>query len=1243
MKKNFSFQVQITMSHNLSQSLSQNLFSSQNMSPPPFDTIGLFTFLRTYSRRHKEDDANSTIESWKETLERVVNACRSQLKVGFTPEEEHELFSLLYNLKCSVAGRFLWQLGTKTVDNLGLPSLQNCFRRDTEFWTSEGIRSFNDFQDGDKVIIIGREKYLPATVKNFGQQKLVKLTVQLRGENRYIYTTANHRWIVVTEENKEENKEEIIETSSLQSNQILACGTHTSLFHAWKVFSVEETDLVEDVWCVVEPEEEIFTLADGILTKNCAVCVVNEPVSPFTWTMNFLMLGCGVGFRILPEDIANIPEVKYVTITRKDTKDADFIVPDSREGWVKLLGKVLKSHFYSGTSFTYSCTLLRSKGAPIKSFGGVASGPDVLVEGMETINKILNKRAGQKIRPVDALDIMNVIGHLVKSGNVRRSALLCLGDCNDTEYLKAKRWDLGNIPNYRANSNNSVVCNDISEILENKDFWEGYNGNGEPYGLINLKLSQSCGRLGETQYPDPECVGYNPCFSGDTMVAVADGRKAVSIKQLAEEGKDVPVYSLDPEGNTCIKWGRNPRITGEKQKLIRIWFARPNTGEYLDVTPNHKILLNNGRTIEAKDLQKGDSIPKFERYKDKYHIVRINSTTRTAEHRLIAEFYMPEKFRENYNEEVKNGFCNTKNVVVHHKDEDKTNNCIDNLEITTPGEHCSHHGKQYAGENNPMFGKEHSEETKNLIGEKAKERWQNEEYREKMIALQNTEERKKLASENMKKTKLEIDIRRSASVEEKAKEVGLKSVRLTEKIVQVEKICETCKEPFLLPWGKREHSYCSAECGNKGASAIANRRAGRLVVEEEKSKEVFHKQAMLYKDMEEKSEGKKITQKDFFQECSKLNIPHRFQTHSPNKWIARNWGHFKEMVNGYNHRVSYIEELPGEHTVYNITVEDTHIVGIVVNGTLGGVFTPNCGEMSISERETCCLSELYLPNISSKEELFTCATYLYRICKHSLTLPCNSSKETEKIVHKNMRMGIGVTGYLQATDEQRSWLSDCYKHLRTFDLDYSQKHNFPPSIKLTTTKPSGSLSLLGGVTAGVHPGFARYYKRRIRISSNHSLIEIAKKHGYHVEYARQFDGTIDHTTQIVSFPIKLPDNTVLAENCTAIDQLEWVKKLQTDWSDNSVSVTVYYRKQELPAIKEWLRVNYNNSVKTVSFLLHNDHGFDQAPLEQITKEEYETMKASCQPITDLQGICYTEESLESIAQGECAGGACPLR
>ena len=632
----------------------------------PFSSVGYITYKRTYARRLDEADPNSATEEFEDTVNRVVNASNTQLGVGFTPEEQQRLKKYLMELKGTVAGRFLWQLGTDTVGRLGGASLQ-----------------------------------------------------------------------------------------------------------------------------------------------NCAFKVVDQPVEPFTWAMDLLMLGSGVGYNIQKANVEKLPPVNvdFKCPVRSDVPDADFIVPDSREGWVALLGKTLKAAFLAHESgkqsFTYSTQLIRSKGAPIKGFGGTASGPEDLVWGIGKIGEILEKRAGKKLRPVDCLDIMNIIGAVVVAGNVRRSAQIAIGDPDDVEYLLAKRWDLGNIPSWRAMSNNSVVCHDIGDLHE--FFWDGYEGKGEPYGLINLKLSRKIGRLGETEYPDPDVQGYNPC-----------------------------------------------------------------------------------------------------------------------------------------------------------------------------------------------------------------------------------------------------------------------------------------------------------------------------------------------------------------------------------------------------------------------------------------------AEQSLADGETCCLAEIYLPNITSKEEMLDVAKLLYRVNKHSLALPFHL-KITEEIVHKNMRMGIGVTGVLQATEEQKGWLNDVYKELRVFDKQYSADKGFPTSVKITTVKPSGTLSLLPGVTPGCHPAYARYMIRRIRISSNHPLVQTCRDHGYPVEYQQNFDGSEDRSTVVVSFPFRHPDHAVLAKDMTAIQQLETVKWLQEVWSDNSVSCTVYYRKEELPEIRKYLKKNYKNNHKSLSFLLHNEHGFKQAPLEEITKEQYDELVANTRLITSISSLDI------GLDDSECATGACPVR
>lgn len=927
----------------------------------PFSTVGYITYKRTYARRLNENDSSSPTEEFYQTVERVIESSNTQLNVGFNQDEKERLAKYLLELKGTVAGRFLWQLGTKTVNTLGLSSLQNC----------------------------------------------------------------------------------------------------------------------------------AFTL-------------VNEPVRPFTWAMDMLMLGCGVGYNIQKNNIDKLPIVNqnFIAPTRNDRSDADFIVPDSREGWVSLLGKTLKAAFLTekNSHFTYSTHCIRSKGAPIKGFGGTSSGPESLCWGIEQISNVLLKRVGKKIRSVDALDIMNIIGAIVVSGNVRRSAQIAIGDPDDVEYLLAKRWDMGNIPSWRAMSNNSVVVSDIKDLHEY--FWDGYEGKGEPYGLINLKLSKKVGRLGETQYPDPDVEGYNPCFTGDTIVATADGRNGVTIKQLAEESQGInkfPVYSAYEstynnqfgKTNKFNKWTTEIKNaiafkTGTKEVITIIL----SDGSEFRCTPNHLLATKDGRWVEAKDSE-GEHLAKFYSYSNKnsnksYRHINSKTNGYSKQYRMIWEFYNG-KYDSNYN--------------VDHIDENSKNDNIKNLQLLSIDEHNKKSSDSKKGSNNPVF----------RVKNKEHYTWA---LRRNSIFLNG--KKYGWSEDRIQKTLNDFDFDN--------------------------------KEPEIID-----------------------------------EDVVFNEQV-------------------FVQEVI---------------WTGE------------------VED------VYDLTVEDNHNFYILTKTdddhflNSSGILVHNCAEQSLAPYETCCLAEIYLPNISNKEEFLDCAKLLYRINKHSLALSCHH-EETESIVNKNMRMGIGVTGVLQASEEQKSWLSDTYKQLRSYDVEYSKEKGFPTSVKLTTVKPSGTLSLLPGVTPGCHPAYARYLIRRIRISSDHPLVQVCKDHGYHVEYQRNFDNTEDHSTVVVSFPFSYPDGTVLASEMNAIQQLETVKWLQSVWSDNSVSCTVYYKKEELPEIKKYLQKNYKQNHKSLSFLLHSEHGFKQAPLEEITKEVYEDMVKNTRLITSIDEAAF-------FGDDECATGACPVK
>lgn len=331
--------------------------------------------------------------------------------------------------------------------------------------------------------------------------------------------------------------------------------------------------------------------------------------------------------------------------------------------------------------------------------------------------------------------------------------------------------------------------------------------------------------------------------------------------------------------------------------------------------------------------------------------------------------------------------------------------------------------------------------------------------------------------------------------------------------------------------------------------------------------------------------------------------------------------------------------------------------------------------------ETCCLAEIFLPRVDSDAQLRDICELLYRCCKHSMLIGAHIP-EVDAVVRKNLRMGLGATGYLQASETQKQWLPPTYEHLRRFDVAYSAKLGVPVSRKLTTVKPSGTLSLVAGVTPGCHPAYAKYYIRRIRIDAASPLIDWLRKRGHDVEFVRDFSGNADLRTMVASFPCRTPDGTVIAKDMTALQQIDVVERLQKDWSDNAVSCTIYYRKEELEAIRERLRASWPR-LKCVSFLLHSEHGFAQAPYEEISEAVYEEMAARCKSMLDLPtdskappttpaptpaspaaptpslrnepvpaptgpgGPAWNETAVshdsELLGDTECAGGSCPAR
>jgi ribonucleoside-triphosphate reductase (thioredoxin) len=249
--------------------------------------------------------------------------------------------------------------------------------------------------------------------------------------------------------------------------------------------------------------------------QNCAMVSTrdidrNDPGALFAWVMDALMLGIGVGFDTLGQD-------KQMSIYPPTEPVSIYEIPDTREGWVESVRLLINSFLRQNQSIQeFNYDLIRPLGAPIKGFGGVASGPAPLIDLHTRIRNVIGSRAGELLDSRAIVDIVNLIGTCVVSGNVRRSATLALGTSEDEGFINLKNPEVfpernsydPEKPGWAWMSNNSISANVGTKY---EDYVDLIADNGEP-GFIWLDVARNYGRLADApDYKDTRIMGFNPC------------------------------------------------------------------------------------------------------------------------------------------------------------------------------------------------------------------------------------------------------------------------------------------------------------------------------------------------------------------------------------------------------------------------------------------------------------------------------------------------------------------------------------------------------------------------------------------------------------------------------------------------------------------------------------------------------------------------------------------------------------
>lgn len=272
-----------------------------------------------------------------------------------------------------------------------------------------------------------------------------------------------------------------------------------------------------------------------------------------------------------------------------------------------------------------------------------------------------------------------------------------------------------------------------------------------------------------------------------------------------------------------------------------------------------------------------------------------------------------------------------------------------------------------------------------------------------------------------------------------------------------------------------------------------------------------------------------------------------------------------------------------------------------------------CVEQSLESFELCCLVELFPDKCANIKEWKRMLELAFTYAK-IVTLGETTWEKTNQVMKRNRRIGTSISGISQFTarrglDELRQWCLQGYDWLTRVDAQLSYEFGVPMSVKRTSVKPSGTVSLLAGATPGIHFPIAPYYIRRVRMPFGNPLLEKVKNAGYYIEPCVN-----DNNTAVISFPVSVGcDNVRTLDTVTIWEQFQRAAFMQRYWADNSVSCTVTFNPEtEGDEIEKCLEY-YQYYLKGISILPNVNNVFPQMPYERITKEEYLTMKENISP------------------------------
>lgn len=373
-----------------------------------------------------------------------------------------------------------------------------------------------------------------------------------------------------------------------------------------------------------------------------------------------------------------------------------------------------------------------------------------------------------------------------------------------------------------------------------------------------------------------------------------------------------------------------------------------------------------------------------------------------------------------------------------------------------------------------------------------------------------------------------------------------------------------------------------------------------------------------------------------------------FWLHSSHRSMANNSAVYNtkpSMTQFMKEWLSLMESGTGERGIFNRgglmkVLPDRRIE--ILKEKIDQIGTNPCGEILLQNYQQCNLSEVVckaddtVKTLRRKIQIATLiGTYQSTLTdfKYIKNVWTDNNKE-ERL------LGVSLTGQWDCpVVRDPEVMSDLRQTAIATNEIYANRFNINRSTAITCVKPSGTVSQLVNSSSGMHPRFADYYIRRIRINAKDPILNMLKDQGYNVvpEVGQMIDTA---TTFVVEFPVKSPDGAITVDQVSAFEQLEYWKMVKLNYTEHNPSVTIYIKEDEWLQVGQWLWDNWD-IVTGLSFLPYSDHIYTLAPYEKITKEQYEQIKEVIPDIDFSKLVRYENTDTTDLKmEPACSSGKC---